>query len=195
MKSMVRFISSTIIGGIVAIVPLAAVVIILLKVHGAMVKFTSPFTTWIPMSAEHPTLVGTIMLLLLCFLVGLLFDSKPGKWMIGGLENNVLIHVPGYTMLRNMTRRFVGVEEGDAWQPALAEIEEALVPAFIIERLPDGRSMVFVPAAPDIMSGALYILTPERVHPVDVPMGKMVRCIKQLGLGTPELLAAMKPSR
>jgi len=34
------------------------------------------------------------------------------------------------------------------WKPALVEIEEALVPAFIIEELEDQRVTVFVPSVP-----------------------------------------------
>ena len=55
------------------------------------------------------------------------------------------------------------------WKPAMAEIEDALVPAFIIEEFEDGSFTVFVPSAPTPISGSVYILTPERVHPIDVP--------------------------
>ena len=53
--------------------------------------------------------------------------------------------------------------------PALAEIEEALVPALIVEELENGSFTVLVPSVPTPMAGAVYILPPERVHPVDVP--------------------------
>jgi hypothetical protein len=53
--------------------------------------------------------------------------------------------------------------------PALAEIEEALVRALIVEKLEDGSYTVLVPSVPTLMAGAIYILPPEPVHPVDVP--------------------------
>jgi uncharacterized membrane protein len=81
------------------------------------------------------------------------------------------------------------------WKPALAEIEEALVPAFIIEELDDGRFTVFVPAAPTPFSGSIYVLTPERVHPVDVPFTHAIKLLSQWGCGTKELVAAMKPRK
>ena len=50
-----------------------------------------------------------------------------------------------------------------------AEIEDALVPAFIVEELDDGRFTVFVPSVPTPFAGAVYILSRERVHLVDIP--------------------------
>ena len=43
------------------------------------------------------------------------------------------------------------------------EIEDALVPAFIIEELEDGRLKIFVPSAPTPLAGAVYILSADRV--------------------------------
>jgi hypothetical protein len=54
--------------------------------------------------------------------------------------------LPGYTLFRSLTLRIAAKADGVAWKPALAEIEEALVPAFIIEELADGRYTVFVPS-------------------------------------------------
>jgi hypothetical protein len=48
----------------------------------------------------------------------------------------------------------------------LVEIEEALVPAFLIEKHTDGQFTIFVSSSPMPMPGAIYILQPERVHPV-----------------------------
>ncbi len=78
------------------------------------------------------------------------------------------------------------------WQPALAEIEDALVPAFIIEELEDGRFTVFVPSVPTPFARAVYILSHERVHPLDVPFTQALQSVSRWGSGSKELVAAMK---
>jgi hypothetical protein len=45
-----------------------------------------------------------------------------------------------------------------------------VVPAFIIEKHTAGQFTVFVSSSPTQMAGAIYILSSERVHPVDVPL-------------------------
>jgi uncharacterized membrane protein len=84
-----------------------------------------------------------------------------------------------------------GKSKERTWESALVEIEEALVPAFIIEDLDDGRFTVFVPAAPNPFSGSIYILTPERVHPIHVPFGQVVKSLSRWGCGSKDLVEAM----
>ena len=83
-------------------------------------------------------------------------------------------------------------DEETVWKPALVEIEEALVPAFIIEEFEDGRFTVFVPSVPTPLAGAVYVLTRERVHPLDVPFTQAVKSVSRWGSGAKELVAAMK---
>jgi hypothetical protein len=81
------------------------------------------------------------------------------------------------------------------WKPALAEIEEALAPAFIIEELEDGRYTVFVPSVPTPFAGAVYILERERVHPLDIPFTQAVKVVSRWGQGSKELAAALERNK
>jgi uncharacterized membrane protein len=92
-----------------------------------------------------------------------------------------------------MIRQLAGAKDEQSFQPALVEIEEALVPAFIIEKHADGQFTVFVSSSPTPMAGAIYILQPERLHPVDVPLRKAMVCVTKWGTGAAEMRAAMRP--
>jgi hypothetical protein len=85
-----------------------------------------------------------------------------------------------------------GQNQEAAWKPALVEIEEALVPAFVVEELDDGRCTVFVPSVPTPLAGSIYILSPERVHPLNVPFTQAVKIITRWGSGSKDLVAAMR---
>ncbi len=94
--------------------------------------------------------------------------------------------------MRGMTRQLAGKEGEQAFQPALVEIEDALVPAFIVEKHADGQFTIFVSSSPTPMAGAIYILSPERVHPVDVPLRKAMVCVTKWGAGAAEMRAAIR---
>jgi uncharacterized membrane protein len=79
--------------------------------------------------------------------------------------------------------------------PALAEIEEALVPALIVEKLEDGSYTVLVPSVSTPMAGAIYILPPERVHPVDVPFTVALKVFSKWGAGAGEFVRAMQTAK
>ena len=111
------------------------------------------------------------------------------------IEHSLLQKIPGYTLFRSMTRQMAGDSQENAWKPALVEIEDALVPAFIVEELDDGRFTVFVPSVPTPLAGAIYILTAARVHPVNVPFTQAIKAITRWGSGSKELVAAIQQSR
>lgn len=60
-------------------------------------------------------------------------------------------------------------------------IEDALVPACIVERHADGSCTVFVPSAPTPAMGAIYILSAGRVYEVDVPLVQLAACVSKWG--------------
>ena len=108
------------------------------------------------------------------------------------MEQRILGKVPGYLVLRKLAVQITDSQHAEGFIPILAEIEEALVPAMLVERHADGRCTVFVPSAPTPAVGSIYIMTPERVHLLDVPLIKLVACISKWGAGSGELLAAMQ---
>jgi uncharacterized membrane protein len=103
--------------------------------------------------------------------------------------------MPGFALFRSLTQRVAGKTQDSTWQPALVEIEEALVPAFIIEELEDGSFTVFVPSVPTPLAGSVYILSPERVHRLDVPFTQAIKTVSRWGSGSKDLVAAMEKKK
>ena len=95
-------------------------------------------------------------------------------------------------MIRSLAQQLAGNTSEKAWKPALAEIEDALVPAFIIEELDDGRYTIFVPSIPTPLAGAIYILERTRVHAVDVPLTQALQVVSRWGSGAKNLELAMR---
>src|SRR6516165_6079951 len=132
---------------------------------------------------------------MLCLLVGVTLRTSLGQVMRIKIENSLLQKIPGYEVFRGMTQQLAGQSQENAWQPALAEIEEALVPAFIVEELDDGRFTVFIPSVPTPLAGSIYILTPDRVHPLNVPLTHAIRVVSRWGSGSKDLVAAMEKKK
>jgi len=107
------------------------------------------------------------------------------------MEKTFFGRLPGYALFRGLTQRLAGESDESMWKPVLAEIEDALVPAFIIEEFDDGRYTVFVPSVPTPFAGAVYILNRERVHPVDIPFTDAMKSISRWGSGSKNMVAAI----
>ncbi|NJN39821.1 MAG: hypothetical protein HC807_01725 [Gammaproteobacteria bacterium] len=86
-----------------------------------------------------------------------------------------------------------GRHDDETFAVALVDIEDALVPAFIVEEHADGQFTVFVPSVPTPAAGAIYILPRERVHLVDVPFTTAASVISKWGAGARDLRRAIVP--
>lgn len=192
MKTLVEFIRTTLIGGVLILLPIYLVVLLMLNMASAGMKLIAPIMAGIPTTAEYRGLAAVVVIVAACFVAGVMFRTGPGRRAIEALQHRLLEKIPGYKLLRNVVSRFDGDKDLESFQPALAEIEDALVPAIIIEHLPDGQFVVLVPSVPTPFAGALYILSPARVHRVDVPLRYLLQVYARWGEGTGALVAAMK---
>jgi uncharacterized membrane protein len=193
LKRLREFVGKTLIAGFLALLPIYLAALLLLKAMKSLKELLRPFVHLLP--GWLPSVVSFLLVVILCFLVGITLRTRLGQAARARIENSLLQKIPGYTLFRGMTRQLVGENRETAWKPALAEIEAALVPAFIIEELDDGRFTVFVPSVPTPLVGAVYILTAERVHPLNVTFAHAVKAVTRWGSGSKDLVAAMERER
>jgi uncharacterized membrane protein len=192
MKALAEFARTTLIGGLLVLLPVYLLLLVLLKMLTAARQLISPIMAGMPATAHYPGLLTVVVIVAACFLAGLIVRTGPGRRVIDTAQRQVLEKIPGYKLLRNLVSRVSGDEDIDTFMPALVEIEEALVPAVIVEELPDGQCVVLVPSVPTPFAGALYILPAARVHRVNVPLRRLLQVYSKWGEGAGELVAAMK---
>jgi uncharacterized membrane protein len=192
MKYAREFVTSTVVGGLFIVVPVYLAVVLLLKGMKSVGGLVRPIAVLIPDWLPAERLLSLVLVLALCFLVGMAVRTRSGRAVRERMERVFFERLPGYGLLRSLTQRLAGDNDERTWQPALVEIEDALVPAFIIEEFDDGRFTVFVPSVPTPLAGAVYVLRRERVHLLDVPFTQAIRSVSRWGAGSKDLVAAMR---
>jgi uncharacterized membrane protein len=192
MKRIAEFTKTTLIGGLLVILPIYVCLLLIVKSISMAVSLVSPITNQIPAAFQFRQLIAFLVVIAACFLAGLVLRTGPGLRAKNALERSLLERIPGYSLIRGLAGRVAGRQEDETFAVALVEIEDALVPAFIVEEHEDGAFTVFVPSVPTPAAGAVYILPKERVHLVDVPFTKAVSVISKWGSGARDLRAAMK---
>ena len=192
MRNFTRFVVSRLITGVIVVAPIYLTVLLLLKAAHSLLSIMQPVAALLPESVPAEELIALLIILFFCFLIGLGIKTPKGRATWERMEYSLFERLPGYALFRSLTQQLSGKTQDNTWKPALAEIEDALCPAFIIEELENGSFTVFVPSIPTPLAGAVYILTSDRVHPLDVPFTQAIRTISQWGSGSKDLLAAMK---
>jgi uncharacterized membrane protein len=184
---------STFISGVLIVVPTYLALIVLLRGMRAVADLVRPLAALLPNWLPNENLIALLLVFLLCVAVGSIVRTRIGHAAANRLEAGVFGRIPGYGLFRGLTQQLVG-EGREAWKPALVEIEEALVPAFIIEEIEDDRYTVYVPSVPSPLAGAVYILTRERVHPLSATFLQTFQTLSRWGSGSRQLLATMQPA-
>ena len=192
MKHARELLVSTVIGGVFIVVPVYLAVLLLLKGMKSVTGLVRPIAALLPEWVPAEDLFSLLLVLVVCFIVGAAVRTRAGQITRDKLEKLFFSRLPGYGLLRSLTQRLAEDSDGAAWKPALVELEDALVPCFIIEALDDGRLTVFVPSVPTPLAGAVYIVARERVHPVDVPFTQAIQSVSRWGSGSKDLVAAMR---
>ena len=183
MKGLAELTKTTLIGGLLVVLPIYLSVLLLAKTLAGVLALLSPVTAAIPAGAQFRHVIAILIVLAVCLLAGLVVRTGAGLRAKNMVERSVLEKIPGYSLVRGLTQRVSGNESESTFRPALVELEDALAPGFIIEELEDGRYTVLVPSVPTPAAGALFILPRERVHPVDVPFTQAVTVISKWGVG------------
>src|SRR5215475_14342732 len=192
MSRFVESLASALGAGILVVAPVYLGVLLLLKIMQSLAVVVKPVAGLLPEWLPAERLLSLLLVLLVCLIVGYVVRTRAGQAV---LTHTVFEKLPGYTLFRSLTLRIAGKADNVTWKPALAEIEEALVPAFIIEELADGRYTVFVPSVPTPLAGTVYVLASDRVHPLNVPFTQAVKTVSRWGSGCKDLVAAMEGAK
>ena len=192
MRKLLKYCWNALLAGVLVILPIYLTALLFLKAMKTVAGLVRPLVRLLPdwFPAQH--VLSFLLAVILCFLVGTAVRTSMGQATRNRVEKSVLHKIPGYTLFRSMTKQLAGDSGETSWKAALVEIEDALVPALIIEELNDGSFTVFVPSVPTPMAGAVYILAAHRVHPLDVPFTQVIKAVSRWGSGSKDLVAAME---
>jgi len=195
MKNIRDYLLGSLIAGLLVIVPVYLSILLLLKAMASVAGLVKPIARLLPSWLPGEATMALLLMLGACLIVGMLVKTRTGQAARERIERSLFERMPGYSLLRSLTQQMAGESLEQTWRPALVEIEEALVPAFIIEEFEDGRYTVFVPSVPTPLAGEIYILEPGRVHPLDVSFTQAVKAVSRWGEGVKGLVKAMEGNK
>ena len=187
MKKLVEFIKITSIGGLVVIVPIAIVTIVIGDTFKKLIEVTKPLTEHMPFGPLTNSIIAVLivafLIIAIFFLAGLLLNTFWGKIVKGWFETKIFERIPMYSTFKGLTQSFVGIESSDF---PVVEVDlygsESRVLGIVVEQIPNGRLMVFIPLSPLVTVGQLNIVPDNCVKKLDGSLPDMIKCISQMGL-------------
>jgi uncharacterized membrane protein len=192
MKGILGLLKTTLVGGIVFLLPIVVVAAIVGKAVGIARGVLGPLAARFPVDAiagiGFKSLLAVAALISVCFLAGLVAKTRAARRFAGWLESILLANVPGYALTRSMSESVAGSDEASAMKAVLVRLDDAWQIAFLVERAEGGLATVFVPDAPNTRSGSLLVVGEDRITPLEVTLPEAMKCVRSLGLGSAALL-------
>jgi uncharacterized membrane protein len=196
MKRKQGFVMTTILGGVVFLVPVIILVAIIGKALEIMTKVAAPLDAVIPIDnfagVATVNILAIILILVVCLFAGLAAKSINAGKVVGYLETNLLSQIPGYSVVKGMATSIAGAEQESGMKTVFVSFDDYSQVAFEIERTAGGDVVLFLPGAPNAWSGTICVATADRVQPADASMTNVMRTMRDFGKGHASFLGDIR---
>lgn len=187
-----KFLKTTVIGGVLFLVPIVVLTIVLAKAYGFMMAVAEPMAEFVPLERVGgialANLIAAAIVLLVCFGAGLLARTEAAKRLVEGIESRLVSRIPGYSFLKGLAAGF-SPEQASQLKPVLVSLGPVERVGFEVERIGEDRVTVYLPSSPNAFVGIVQVVASEHVSALDAPVMAVVDHAEQLGAGTAKLLA------
>ena len=200
MKRLRSFLKTSLLGGLVVILPVTILVSVSLWLFGLITNWIQPLSDALRSYSEYNELIADFiaisLIIITCFFVGVLVRTRLGGFLFRTIENRTLKLVPGYSMIKDTVLQIFGNRDASPFSSvALAQVygNDTLATVFITDKHADGSFTVFMPTGPNPTSGLIFHLKGEYVHSVNIPVQDAMRSIISCGAGTHRLVQQHVP--
>lgn len=198
-KKLRRFFFTTVLGGIVVILPIyifgALIKVVfnftsrLLTPVSSLLSFSSDVNRWIV------DLLALAIVIFLFFLIGLGVRTELGRQLLAFIEENWLAKAPFYILLRDTVRQILGQEKMPFRQVVLVDVysNSTRMTGFVVDSTKDGSYYtVFVPTAPNPTNGFIFHVKREQLEFLETKTEDALRSVISMGTGSAALLEGLQ---
>ncbi len=188
MRGLMAFLRATIVGGVLFLTPLVVLGVVLNKAVILAAKAIKPLADRIPVSlglgAAKVYVIAGLLLVLLCFLAGLLARSRLASRLVQSIEARFLSFLPGYQYLKQEGASVLGASETEAQPVVLARIGDSWRIGVMTETISENWLAIFIPNSPNPHAGSVFIVERSKVRPSATPLAVVTAALRRCGSGT-----------
>jgi uncharacterized membrane protein len=195
LKRLRRFLRTSMIGGLVAIMPLTLVILLFRWIFNLIGRYLGPIVNIIETDSQLYTFALYVMtilsLLLIFFLIGIIVQTRIGRFL-NKAEDKYLLKVPGYKLAKETVQQFFGKNKSFFREVVLVDPFNSgtLMTGFITDDM--GKVItVFVPTGPNPTSGNIYHLHKDKVYRTKTTVDNGMKSIISCGAGSSEIFQSV----
>jgi uncharacterized membrane protein len=188
---------TTLLGGILFLVPVAFVAIVLGKIFEISMVIATPLDGLVPLTSvagvATANIIAIFLILAVCFLAGLLARRSFFSDRMGRLDDFLIDLIPGYAVTKGILGGVANKDDAMAvLRPVLVQFDDYDQIAFEVERDSD-NAVIFLPGSPSAWSGVSVVVAISRVTTLNVPPHQAVSLLRVMGRGSLKLKTDQTP--
>ena len=192
MKTIWNFIKTTVIGGLLFLVPVVVLIVVLIQAFGLMLQVAEPIGELFPIDSIGGVALANILvvllILLICFIAGLFATKKVFSRFQDYIESKILLKIPGYGLVKGITNSMKMSEEASKnFLPVLVRLADFEQLGFEIERAENEKAVVYLPGSPNPWSGIVVMADVGNITRLDINVPDALAYMERLGVGSADL--------
>lgn len=196
---MLKLVKTTVLGGLIFLLPLAVLGFLLGKVITTAEKLAEPLSDKLPVSSfagvSATIVVAVVGLLVISFLAGLFARTRVAQDAVKGLETHFLSRVPAYGLLKSLGTDIISPEQEAARRVVLVRFDDAWQLGIkVADAQEESHTVIFLPDSPTPQSGTVMIVESSRLHETDIPLRKAMAMLAGRGVGLQESVRKHLPA-
>jgi uncharacterized membrane protein len=190
---MLKVVRTTILGGLIFLLPMGILAFILGKIVVTAKKVVEPLSHQLPVQSvagvSSTILLAVLALVVVSFMAGLFAKTNPAQHIVKQLETHLLGRIPAYGLLKSLSNDVVS-GNGKADHPVvLIKFDDAWQIGIRMGDTASGKhTVIFLPDSPTPQSGTVQIVETSRVHETDMTLAKVFAALSARGAGLPEMI-------
>lgn len=186
MRGIFEIIKSTIVGGILFLLPLIILIVIVEKAIQLAQKVFGPLMTKVSdgsvLGISLATFASVVALLLLCLVAGLVARTMIAQKLVSRLEDSILGRIPVYGFIKSAAEGITGVENDESMKAVAVRLDDnTMVGLLTAEQEGQDLVAVYFPGAPTPLSGSVLYVERSRVTPIDAATIDVFAAMKRIG--------------
>ena len=193
-----EFLKTAFIGGVVVVLPGVIMAVVFIWLFNLINNNIEPIAHLITLGFGLSDLLAKLttlaLIIAICFLIGLVVETRIGSFFRNVIEKELLMRFPGYITVKDLVGHFADSQQTTFSSVALVRPygNDTLVTAFITDDRFPAVTTVFIPTGPNPTSGNIMHLPKENVYILDSKVERGIKTVIGCGAGSKELLDSYK---
>jgi uncharacterized membrane protein len=187
LKDALEFTRTTVVGGVMFLLPIFLVFLVLGRIFGLMGGLTEPVVTAFGVTSiggvAVSNLLAVFLIMVAAFLAGLFARTHTGQSALTWIQEGVSAALPQFSLVQDVARKIGSDDDPTGMPVVLVPTDAGWALGLLVEAEGDWHA-VYLPGAPQMSSGSVAYAHTDQIHRTDMTLKQLWMVLRARGKGS-----------